>query len=69
MKAGALRHRVDIRQKAVSRNTFGEEVVTWTTYADDVWAAVEPLRGQEFIALRQQGSERFDAFHAGGLRD
>lgn len=48
---------VDIQQKAVARNTFGEEVVTWTNFAGKVWASVEPIRGQEFIALRQQGSE------------
>lgn len=57
MKAGRLRHLVDIQQKSVTRNTFGEEVVTWATFADDIWASVEPIRGQEFVALRQQGSE------------
>ncbi len=57
MRAGRLRHLVDIQQKSVTRNTFGEEVVVWASFADDIWAAVEPIRGQEFIALRQQGSE------------
>ncbi len=56
MRAGQLRHRVTIQQKIISQNSFGEEVVTWSDVAT-VWAAVEPLRGQEFIEARQAEAE------------
>jgi SPP1 family predicted phage head-tail adaptor len=46
MQAGKLRHRVILQQQATGRDSFGGEVVNWTPYAT-VWAAVEPLAGQE----------------------
>ena len=46
MKIGPLRHRVVIQQKSVTRDTYGAEVVSWTNVAT-VWAAVEPLAGNE----------------------
>ena len=56
MRAGELRHRVTIQQKSVTRNTFGEEVVTWQDVAT-VWAAIEPLRGREFFESQQVNAE------------
>lgn len=56
MKAGLLRHRVTIQSKTVTRNTIGEDVVTWGTHAS-LWASVTPLRGTEYVSLRQQGSD------------
>ena len=52
MRAGWLRHRVEILAKEASQNGFGEEVVTWVTAAT-VWASVEPLRGREYIEAKQ----------------
>jgi len=52
MRAGWLRHRVEILAKEASQNTFGEEIVTWVTVAT-VWASVEPLRGREYIEAKQ----------------
>lgn len=37
---GPLRHRVTIRKYSTSRDTFGQEVVTWSNLAT-VWAAYE----------------------------
>ena len=48
MRAGGLRQRVTIQDKSASKNTYGEEVITWADFAK-VWAAVEPLRGREFL--------------------
>lgn len=48
MKAGDLRHRVTIEEKSVVRDGYGGEEITWSTVAT-VWAAVEPLRGREFL--------------------
>ncbi len=56
MRAGPLRQRVTIQDKSVSQNTYGEEVITWTDFAT-VWAAVEPLRGREFLEGRQITAE------------
>lgn len=48
MRAGNLRQRVTIQDKQATRDSFGEEVITWVELAT-VWAAVEPLRGREFL--------------------
>lgn len=52
MRSGRLSERITIQQKSVTRDTVGAEVITWSTVAT-VWAAVEPLRGREFVAIRQ----------------
>ena len=57
MKAGKLRHRVTIKQKSVSRDSYGAEDITWQVVAT-VWAAVEPLQGREFIDGKQLQAER-----------
>ena len=56
MKAGQLRERVTIKSKSVAQNTYGEEVITWVDVAT-VWAAVEPLRGREFMEGKQITAE------------
>ena len=48
MRAGKLNKRITIQSKAASKDTYGEETITWSTWAT-VWAAVEPLRGREFL--------------------
>lgn len=51
MRAGALRHRVTLqRPTAASPNRTGSGAPDepWSTVAQ-VWAAVEPLRGKEFM--------------------
>ena len=48
MRAGELRHRVEIQSKSVTRNDLGEEVITWNTVAT-VWAAVVPVFGSEAV--------------------
>lgn len=52
MQAGKLRHRVTIKYKVATLNDLSEEVVVWTPL-DEVWAAVEPLRGREYLDSRQ----------------
>lgn len=47
MRAGELRHRITIDYPTASQDAFGEETpVTWVTL-ETVWAAAEPLTGQE----------------------
>jgi SPP1 family predicted phage head-tail adaptor len=70
MRAGDLKERITIQDKTVTRNDFGEEIITWTTFATR-WAAVEPLRGQEFIEGRQlvaQVSTRFRVRYLDGVK-
>lgn len=56
LKAGLLPKRVTIQNPSTARNSFGEEDVTWATFAT-VWASIEPLRGVEQIQVQQvQGS-------------
>lgn len=59
MRAGTLRHRVAIEQlvaNSPTQNAGGEMDETWTNVAT-VWAAVEPLKGREFLAAQQVNSE------------
>lgn len=51
MRAGALHERVTLQAKSVARDAYGGEVVTWQDQAT-VWAAVEPINGREYVALR-----------------
>lgn len=52
MKSGRLDQRVTIQQRVESRDGFGAVVWTWEDLAT-IWAAVEPLRGDEFFAAAQ----------------
>lgn len=54
MEAGKLRHRITIKRKLVTRDSFGGETVTLSA-GDAVWASVEPMRGQEFIETQKAG--------------
>ena len=52
MRAGLLRHRVELQSSTMDPNDFGEPVPTWTTYAT-VWGRVSALRGEERWAAQQ----------------
>jgi SPP1 family predicted phage head-tail adaptor len=56
MRAGRLRHRVTIQQRAGTQDSYGQEDDDWND-VDTVWAAVEPLRGREFLEARREGAE------------
>jgi len=52
--AGRLREKVEIQSPTVSQNTDGEPSITWATIAGGrVWAAVEPLSGNEAMIAQQ----------------
>ena len=51
MRAGTLRDRVAIQATTETRDGAGGIINTWAT-TTTVWAAVEPLRGREFIEAR-----------------
>lgn len=59
LAAGHMRERVTPQSKSVTRNSIGEEVVTWSdlvtsTSDHSVWAEVIPLHGREFFAANSE---------------
>lgn len=54
--AGLLDQRITIEQKAVTRNSIGEETDTWSTFAT-VWAQYRPVRVDERLAGAQLQAE------------
>lgn len=46
MRAGMLRHRVEIQRRAEALDEYGQDTEAWLPVAT-VWAAVESLRGRE----------------------
>lgn len=57
LKAGRLRHRIELQMQHRSQDsTTGEIKVTWQTQAK-VWAAIEPLSVREFISSQSKQSE------------
>jgi SPP1 family predicted phage head-tail adaptor len=53
MDAGKLRERVTWQQAAESRNSLGETIVSWATFAT-VSASVEGVTAREALAAGQQ---------------
>lgn len=56
MKAGTLRHQVVVQKRAMTRDSLGAPVETWSTFAT-VFAEVQPLRGREYLDIRAAQSE------------
>ncbi len=56
MRAGDLDQRVTLESYTTTQDDWGQPIEGWTTFAT-VWAAVEPLRGREFIAAQAMTSE------------
>jgi SPP1 family predicted phage head-tail adaptor len=50
---GKLRERVTVQQAAETRNSLGESVQSWSTFAT-VWASVEGVSAREALAAGQQ---------------
>jgi SPP1 family predicted phage head-tail adaptor len=46
MRAGAMRHRVQIQDQSTTLDTFGGQPLTWTTLAT-IWADIQPLSARE----------------------
>lgn len=56
MEAGALRNRITIQEKSITRDTYGAETITWVTFCES-WANIVPLSGREFMEGRQIQAE------------
>ena len=59
MRAGELRHKLFFQKPATSANTYGEEVVTWTTDFNAM-GAIYRTRGKEYFANQQVQSVTID---------
>ena len=51
--AGKLRERLTVQQASENRNSLGETVLSWTTYAER-WASVEGVSSREALESGQQ---------------
>jgi SPP1 family predicted phage head-tail adaptor len=51
--AGKLRERVTVQQATENRNSLGETVLSWATYAER-WASVEGVSSREALETGQQ---------------
>jgi len=47
MKAGELRHRINLIRQSSTKGEYGQDVVSWST-DKTVWAAIWPIKGQEY---------------------
>lgn len=56
MEAGKLNKRITIQANALTRDTNGAEVDSWTTVAT-VWAAITTDAGREFYAAQKINAE------------
>ena len=56
MRAGTLRTRVLIQQRALGRDGFGQQVTTWSTLSE-AWAAIEPMSGRELELAQAVSAE------------
>ena len=55
MRAGALRHRIEIQVASTTQNAAGEPSGTWSA-SSYAYAAIWPLRGSEYLNASQERS-------------
>ena len=56
MRSGRLRNRLVLQSKTYTTDSYGAQIVGWSTQAT-VWGAIEPLSGKEYLAQQQIQSE------------
>lgn len=56
MNPGELRHRITIQQPTEIKDQYKRPVTGWADFAM-VWAAVEPLRGREYLLAQNTNTE------------
>ncbi|OPX87736.1 MAG: Phage head-tail joining protein [Pelotomaculum sp. PtaB.Bin104] len=56
MRAGELRHRITIQEPVETLDSLKTPVLSWQDVAT-VWAAVEPLRGREYLEVKNTNTE------------
>lgn len=61
MRAGRLRHRLQLQRAVEARNGYGEVIQAWSTAAT-VWGSAEPLQGREYQLAKQTQAETMMRF-------
>jgi SPP1 family predicted phage head-tail adaptor len=56
VRAGRLSERVIIQTSTEARDSLGQAIPTWTTFATR-WASIEPLRGDELFKAQTINAE------------
>jgi SPP1 family predicted phage head-tail adaptor len=56
MQIGKMRHRIELQSFSASKDSFGQEIKTYTTYAT-VWADVRQISGREMLNAQAAQSE------------
>lgn len=56
IRAGELDRRVVLQQRSSSKDTYGQQVMTWTDVAT-LWANIRPLSGREMLTAGAINSE------------
>lgn len=70
MRAGALRHQLVLQEKSVSRDAYGGEVISWSTFAI-VPGEAAPISGREIVQMRMADADvttRFRIRHVVGVK-
>ena len=62
MRAGLLDQRITIESRTDARNAVGQAIPTWGTFAANVPAQFDPVRGREFYASQALTVERAAMF-------
>jgi len=57
MRAGELDKQGTIQFLAKSKNSFGEDIETWTDLATNIWCSIEPVSGSERWLQQERVSE------------
>jgi len=52
MRAGRLRFRIEVQEAVETRNTVGEVTQSWECIKK-IWAAIDPIRGDEQFTMMQ----------------
>lgn len=52
IRAGRLRHRLQIQEPVETRDASGGVTTTWTT-VDEIWARIAPLHGHEALEAQR----------------
>jgi SPP1 family predicted phage head-tail adaptor len=56
LRSGDLNRRVNLEQRSSTRDSFGEELLTWSDLMT-VWAEIQPLSGRELELAQKMASE------------
>lgn len=59
--AGRLDRQIIIQSPTATQDSYGEEIVTWSTFAS-VWAWKKDIRGRERFAAAQELAEEMTVF-------